>query len=499
MAQASGPANAALKPADFVHPPSKVHYRIYSENNRAWLSFEKEDDPSVRGKRELLYFVGSGRRGRSYLFETGGFLFESPVNWYSNKQLWDMAPAYQEAREIPLNLPAFTSCLHCHVSGMQPPVAGTENRYPTPVFTENGVACERCHGPGAAHLKGGSIVNPRKLPAARRDAVCMQCHLEGKVAIEQPGKHVYEFHAGEDLSEYIRYYVLANDPNSRLGAVSQVEAFADSTCKTKSGDSMSCTSCHDPHFSPSTEERTAYYRGKCLQCHKASFASQHHASQPDCTSCHMPSSASKDIAHTQVTDHRILRRPTIGGDLLKAVENTTASAPRLLAFPSSLQAQADDRSLALAYEALSQNGVESARGEAKRRLEAAMGKVPQDAALLSSLAYEEQQQGGEKRARELYEKALAADPNELDAAVNLGVIEAHQGNLGEAVKLWQDAFSRAPGRSAIGMNLALSFCASGQKNEARTYVLRVLEFDPDRASAKKLLHELDQDHPNCER
>ena len=138
MAHASGRAIDALTPAEFTHKESGVHYRIYAEAGRAWLSFDRPStdrpgmdrpssdrisvDPSgdseVQGKRELLYFIGSGRRGRTYLFETDGFLFESPVNWYANKQMWDMAPAYQSAREIPLNLPAYTSCLHRHVSGM---------------------------------------------------------------------------------------------------------------------------------------------------------------------------------------------------------------------------------------------------------------------------------------------------------------------------------------------------------------------------------------------
>jgi len=498
MAQASGPANIALTPADFIHKPSDVHYRIYSEDNRAWLSFERPGDPSVRGKKELLYVVGSGRRGRSYLFETGGFLFESPVNWYSNKQLWDTAPAYQDAREMPLNLPAFTSCLHCHVSGMHSPVEGTENKYPSPPFTQDGVGCERCHGPGAAHVKGGFIVNPAKLAPARRDAVCMQCHLEGKVAIERQGRHVYDFQAGEDLSEYIRYYVLADDQNARLGAVSQVEAFAASTCKKRSGDAMSCTSCHDPHFSPSTEERVAYFRGKCLNCHGKEFGIKHHAEQPDCTSCHMPAAASKDVAHTQVTDHRIPRRPEVGSSLLKNMEASKNPIPRLVAFPEPKPGETDDRSLALAYEALADSGVQEVSAEAAARLEGAVKEFPSDPALLSSLAYVEQKHGKKDRARELYRRAIAKDSNSLDAAVNLGVIEAQDGNIREALLLWQKAFRNAPGRSSIGMNLARTFCAAGKNDEARSYVLRVLEFNPDMSAAKKLLHQLDQEHPNCE-
>jgi hypothetical protein len=257
MAHASGPATQDLMPADFVHQGSRVHYRIYLQEGVAWLSFERPGDPAARGKRELLYYIGSGRRGRSYVFAVDGFLFESPVNWYADRQVWDLAPAYTEAREIPLNLPAYTSCLHCHVSGMRPPIKGTENKYPTPVFTQTGVGCERCHGPGAAHVHGGTITNPAKLAPARRDAICMQCHLEGKVAIERPGRHIYEFRPGDTLADYIRYYVFDN-PKGGLGAVSQVEALAQSVCKKKSGDAMSCTSCHNPHYSPSPVERVSF-------------------------------------------------------------------------------------------------------------------------------------------------------------------------------------------------------------------------------------------------
>ena len=132
MANASGPATQGLTPADFTHQKSGVHYRIYTEAGKAWLAFDRPGDPRVHGRRELLYFVGSGVRGRSYLFSVDGFLFESPINWYTGQQLWDMAPAYGQATESPLNLPAYTSCLACHVSGMQAPLAGTQNHYPDP-------------------------------------------------------------------------------------------------------------------------------------------------------------------------------------------------------------------------------------------------------------------------------------------------------------------------------------------------------------------------------
>ena len=520
MAHASGPASDAVTPAEFDHKPSGVHYRIYREGERAWLSYDRPGDgrhgddragdPALHGKKELLYYIGSGRRGRSYLFETDGFLFESPVNWYANKQTWDMAPAYQSAREIPLNLPAYTSCLHCHVSEMQAPLKGTVNRYPTPAFTHNGVSCERCHGPGAAHINtaahvkaathvnGGAIVNPAKLSAARRDEVCMQCHLEGKVAIERAGHHVYEFRPGATLADYIRYFVLIGGPSAGqgagLGAVSQVEALAQSGCKKKAGDAMSCISCHDPHRSPAPEERVAYYRGKCLACHGESFAAKHHVDRPDCTACHMPSSPSTDVAHTQVTDHRIPRRPQISPQFLQDADEP-GSSPKLAPFPDSQEV--DPRDLALAWESLVESGMTAAEPQSQKLLAAALKESPNDPALLAALGYIEQKRGATENARELYQRGLRADPDLIDAATNLGVIEAQKGHLQDAVKLWQDAFQRAPDRSSIGMNITRAYCEAEKYDEARKTVVRVLEFNPDLDSAKKILQGLNRSPASC--
>ena len=496
MAHASGPAMENLTSADFVHQKSNVHFQIYAKDEKVWLSFERPGDPEVQGKRELLYFIGSGWRGRSYLFAVDGFLFESPVNWYTNRHVWDMAPAYGNATQIPMNLPAFTSCLHCHVSGMQPPSQGTENRYPSPPFSYAGVACERCHGPGAAHVKGGAIVNPAKLDPVRRDAVCMQCHLEGRAAIERAGRHVYEYRPGQQLSDYIRYFVFANPKGPGLGAVSQFEALARSVCKIKSGDTMSCTSCHDAHHEPTAAERVSYYRGKCLACHGAKFGAKHHTEQTDCTVCHMPSSLSADVAHTEVTDHRILRRPNSPPPVLENL-NSQPSLPRLVRFPDAQKTDEDVRDLALAWESLVEGGMTAAAPATEQLLRSAIEKFPSDPALLSALGYFAQKKGDADRARELYERALAIDPTLIDAASNLGVIEANRGHLREAVKLWADAFERAPGQSRIGMNIARVYCDAGQPGKARDYVSRVLEFNPDLPEAKNLLRKLDESPPKC--
>jgi tetratricopeptide (TPR) repeat protein len=296
----------------------------------------------------------------------------------------------------------------------------------------------RTFTPGQAHIAGavGAIVNPAKLSPERRDAVCMQCHLEGKAAIERPGRHVYEFRPGESLADYIRYYVLPGSQARGLGGVSQVEALAQSMCKRKSGDAMSCTSCHDPHYEPPAEESASYYREKCLSCHGTYFAAKHHATQPEYTLCHMPAAASTDVAHTQVTDHRIPRRPAVSEQLLEDV-NPLPGMLRLVPFPDSIEAEQDVRDLALAWQSLAASGVEAAEPHAETLLRSAASEFPKDAEILTALGYVDQKHGLLNHARELYQQALTVDPDSIDAASNLGVIDAETGHMGKAATLWQ--------------------------------------------------------------
>ena len=492
MGSASGNAIEGLIAGDFVHQKSGVHFRVFKRDQRVWMSYERRSEPGFAGERELSYFVGSGRKGRSYLFSEQGFWFESPINWYSQEQQWNLAPTYTEATEIPMNLPAVLDCLNCHASGVQPPVAGTENKFSAQPFTHSGISCERCHGDSEAHLHGnGSILNPAKLPPERRDSICMECHFEGTVAIKQPERQLYQFEPGDRLSDYIHYLVLKGREPDGPEALSQVEAFSLSACKRKSGDGMSCLTCHNPHEEPAVSERAAYYRSKCLACHGEGFAAKHHPGEPDCTRCHMPSLQSADVAHTQSTDHRILRRPQTV-ELLQG-----ESSIRLLPFPENEASLTTSRDFALGWENLAERGVEGASHEAEHYLRQALKDRPSDPALLSALGFVEQEHGRENEARELYERALKIDPLSNDAATNLGVLEARSGHPRQAIDLWKAAFDRVPHRSAVGMNLATVLCSLGQTGEARGYILRVLRFNPDLTPAKRALHELTPANSGC--
>jgi len=530
MARSSGPAMRDFLPGEFQHAASGIRYRVYEENGNAWLSFDRTGEGELHGKRKLQYFIGSGHRGRAYLFADDGFVFESPVSFYALKEagakdVWDMAPAFENEREMPLNVPAGTSCLTCHASNAQTPMTGTENKYGTPLFAHDGITCERCHGSGAAHMKETSaepgvppnkshvpdppgdtrtaaslgIVNPAKLAPARRDAVCMQCHLQGNAAIEQPGRRLDQFQPGEDLSDFVRYFVLSGDGKEGARGVSQFEALAQSKCKRASGDAMTCTSCHDPHASPAAAEKVAFYRGKCLVCHGEAFAAKHHVEQEDCAKCHMARLATADVPHTQISDHRILRVPMMPLQSVGSAYDPSHGPPpepKLTRFPVG-PAVESVRDLALAWSALAGDKSGFASTEAARLLPLAVVQSPEDPAILTALGYNELRSRQTGKAREHYEHALRIDPLSVDAAANLGVIEANAGHLDRAVELWKAAFERAPARSSLGLNLTRGLCLTGQGDQAQAVVSRVLEFNPDMGAARSTLKQLESGAARC--
>jgi hypothetical protein len=87
MAHSSGPADGNLIAGDFTHKPPGVHYSIYRDGGKVWLSFDRPGESQLHGKRELLYYIGQGRRGRTYLFSVDDSVFESPVNRYTDRHM----------------------------------------------------------------------------------------------------------------------------------------------------------------------------------------------------------------------------------------------------------------------------------------------------------------------------------------------------------------------------------------------------------------------------
>jgi hypothetical protein len=287
-------------------------------------------------------------------------------------------------------------CIRCHTThGQANPVDEGGSALATPRVAEFGIACEACHGPGAAHVQAerepvagneaiASIVNPAKLPHDRAAQVCGQCHAVLYPRSETVG-FVWQmkgstFRPGDDLFADPTYYVM----RGRLDLMPERPAHIPDPADAETGSfwpdgmirvtgrefcgliespcyqrgSMSCLSCHEMHQQKGDTRTPAEWAAgqlkpgmdgnrACVQCHDkfedAAVAAQHTHHNADssgsrCYNCHMP--------HT-----------TYG--LLKATRSHMVNSPRVLdsvqaGRPNACNLCHQDKTLAWTAETLAQ-------------------------------------------------------------------------------------------------------------------------------------------------
>ena len=279
----------------------------------------------------VKFTLGSGHRGHSYLIDHDGILFQSPIGWFTQGGKWDLSPGYRPQSHQRFERRVGDGCLYCH-SGRVATKPNESDRYASPAFHEMAIGCERCHGPGQQHVKsqtaakttsGGdaTIVNPAKLDSARRDSVCYQCHLQGESVIPRYGCGIFDFRPGQLLEDVFVVFVEGErvDARSQTQPVSQVEQMRASKCYIASEGRMGCIACHDPHMKPTASETQSHFRHRCLNCHAdrgCALPPEKQDAAPaagSCIHCHMPRLHLQDVAHTALTDHRVLRRSDTAG------------------------------------------------------------------------------------------------------------------------------------------------------------------------------------------
>ncbi len=441
MALSSGRELPALRTGAFRHAASKVSYAIDAKG-LVTLSKGKHSE-----QRQLRYYFGSGVAGRSFGFVRDGFLFEAPVTWYSQTGVWDVSPGYASDTASRWSRPIEPSCLFCHASQTRWR-EGTLNAYAEPVFTQDGIGCERCHGPGSLHIAGeGKMVNPAKLAPERRDGVCAQCHLTGQSRVVRAGRRMVDYRPGDLLTDFVAHLVPVEQGGFQVN--SHVEKLAASACKRAAGNKMWCGSCHDAHAVPAPAEKVAWFRAKCLNCHQASTC----ARGPDCAGCHMPKDKASDAGgHGVFTDHSIPRTAASRVGL-----QDVAGKWKLRGWSA---ADAGDRELGLAYaEAGVRTGDRHQQAEAIRLLSSAT----QDAEVQTRLGDLQERAGKPEQAVALYRGALRNDPGAVVALVNLGRLYGSGGALDAAIRLWREALKRNPCLAEAGTNLQIALRAKGDE------------------------------------
>ena len=321
---------------EFLHAPSQEHYTMRWRDGK--LIFQRWQLDARGGRINAIeqrvdWILGSGHRARVYLYgATSGELFQLPIAWYSQERAWGMAPGYDRADHDGITRRVRRECLFCHNAYPQTPTGSDAHWAPQtfPADLPEGTGCQRCHGPGAEHirtaLKGGTtaaihaaIVNPRRLPPDRRDAVCFQCHLLPAVAMIGPRRFErgdYSFRPGERLDDYLLHLDI-DEPGraaeDRFEINHHAYRMTQSLCYQKGG--ITCIDCHDPHQPLRQDTRLAKVSATCAGCHRphgpqaAPAGSGAPIAAGDCVGCHMLRRRTQDVVHVTMTDHRIQRRP----------------------------------------------------------------------------------------------------------------------------------------------------------------------------------------------
>ncbi len=246
---------------------------------------------------DLEYAFGSGKAVSTYVGAIGkDTLTEIRMSYAPNSRKWYVTPSQVEVPDAntgrTYEMGLAKKCVLCHADK-------TDDKSAAPAEGSYGVGCESCHGPGRDHIaavQSGSgselkMQDSRKWGGERVNEVCGRCHRSFS-AIPL---------TGADANNTARF---------------QPYGLELSPCFQKSGDRLSCITCHDPHTDASTDLQ--HYDTICLTCHSGSKIPKHDDKTVTaatckvnptngCVNCHMPKRAIFPGTHLplQMSDHQI--------------------------------------------------------------------------------------------------------------------------------------------------------------------------------------------------
>lgn len=299
-------------------------YRVEIETTSAYLrATGKEGERTypiehALGGKNVFYFLTPMPRGRLQVL---------PLAYDVRRAEWFDTTA-SAVRHFPENpdqaldwterpLTFNASCYNCHVSQIAPHYDLETDSYRT-VWTEPGINCETCHGPGSEHLKvcreadsGPTpedlrIISIKSFSTEQKTALCAPCHAKRMqlTGAFRPGERYFD-HFDLVALEDRDFYPDARD----LGENYTFTLWRLNPC-AKSGQ-LDCLHCH-------TSSGRYRFQGEkaneaCLPCHAERVANAeahtHHPKAGEggrCIDCHMPTT---EFARMRRSDHSF-RPPT---------------------------------------------------------------------------------------------------------------------------------------------------------------------------------------------
>lgn len=415
------------------------------------------------------FTVGSGTGECRYLLNRAGHLFTSPISWYGHERKWGLSPGYVPPDHARFEGRATDACMSCH-AGLTNQADDARDVFEQNPFRECAIGCERCHGPAGGHVKfrrkdssvtADPLVKLESLEGRRRDAVCFQCHLQGEERIARSDSSEFDFRPGMSVTDVWLTFLRPEGDQGDISSVSHAEQMLSSRCYAGSNGQLSCLSCHDPHQTPTAEEKVAFYRARCAACHEGAAGKtcevapderKKTTAEDSCIVCHMPQLGAPGIAHNVQTDHRVVRRPG------------AASSERQPATPT------DPREK---YGRLFVDGnPDVSAAEIERAWSIFLGDV----------AFERQDSEAATLSVQTAEKLTDRDLGDRVLATSLGKAYEVLKDQESARNVWRDALEVWDRDEYLLERLALSFQKVNQEEKAGPYFMRFLEENPFRAS-----------------
>jgi hypothetical protein len=501
------------KPVRIINQKLNRTYSIYARDGKI---IHEESGSDSKGRvvfsetHEIAYTVGAGDVGKSYLVTKGDELFVSPISYYERIRGWDLSPGYAEGAFRGFTRRVVDLCVDCH-TGQPQLVAGSHNQFQQPPFRFLTVGCERCHGPGAIHVRQHteeaalgvsidegtidfSIVNPRKLRPEIRDDVCAQCHLSGDARVLQPGRNYLDFRPGTPLGDVVAIFSVPQTiKGNHFVALDQFEQLKMSRCWTASNGKLGCISCHDPHVQIHGDQAVDFFRSRCLSCHATGSCRaplpQRQATSPsdNCISCHMPKQPTENIGHSSITDHRILRTQSEIPALLQGAASPSTMDLIYDTKPSgSGETQENLRSLALAYSQVAVRFPELGE-KGLALLEQAAAAFPADAEIQAAYGsvLRVARPKDEQRTTQALQKAIDDGSKSAEVRTQLARLRLRDGQVTAAMELYKESIQMDPYFTPAYLDLAQVYSMLKDRKNALEILDSVLKIDPGNDAARQ--------------
>lgn len=493
------------------HAASGLRYLMMERNDgffqrRSQTGFDGK--PSNIVEERIDYIIGSGNHARSYLHRNpDGGIGELPVSWYSEHGgHWDMSPGYEGKDQEDFRRTITGECLFCHdgypLEGQLP---DRENSGIAifPKQLQTGIDCQRCHGPGGAHIRAvlagaapeairRAIVNPGRLGREQQLDVCMQCHLETSSGllpneIRRYDRPTDSFRPGDNLDDYKFYFERKTTSGSddRFEIDHAAYRLRMSACFRNS--QMTCLTCHDPHQSYRSPASETRYAEACRECHRSVAHKFSLPADANCITCHMPKRRTDDVVHVVMTDHFIQKKAP-SRDLLAPLSESSFPAKNDAGISLYYPAQAPETPQTELYLATAEVMHGTNLAADLLRLSSLIQKFsPSAPQFYFELGDGYSKAGNHQKAIYWYESALHRLPGYRPAVKQLSVIYIDAGEYTQAIELLRQAVQRPPQDADLFTNLGNAYLHEDRLAQAQQELERALELRPDNAEARNLL------------